>query len=207
MDSELGKLIGQLKSFSLSAPARLMTLPVQAVAQGRFGYAARFVGFMMLGGYLTHSLRQVVAGKLPTTDPKQAAVEAITESGVMGVFPDILSPVGRRIGFGESVRMSDRNVLSAYGGPALGAAGDVYDFAMNRTQGGMSASDLHLFRRMLPFNNVWYLRRAINALEGETSEALDLQGADSASVIERIGRTDAVLPAGQRGGTGTGVMQ
>lgn len=206
MDSETGKLIGQLKSFSLSAPTRLLSVPVQALGHGRFGYAARFVGFMMVGGYLTHSLRQLAAGKRPTTDPKAAAAEAFTESGVGGVFPDLLSPVGRRLGFGESVRYGDRNALSAYGGPALGFAGDVYDFAMNRTQGGMSASDLHMLRRMLPYNNVWYLRREINALEGEVAEALDLQGADIASPFERVSRTDALIPAAERGGTGVGLQ-
>lgn len=206
MDSEIGKFIGQLKSFGLSAPARMLSQPLQAFGAGRFGYGARFIGYMMIGGYLTHMIRQLVAGKKPVTDPASAANEALTESGALGIIPDLVSPVGRRLGFGESVRMSDRNVMSAYGGPALGFAGDVYDFAMNRTQGGMSASDLHMLRRMLPYNNVWFLRREINALEGELAEAMNLNGADSASVIERISRTDAVRPAGERGGTGTGVI-
>jgi hypothetical protein len=207
MDSETGKLIGQLKSFSLSAPARLLMPPVQALGRGEYATAARFIGYMLIGGYLTHSLRQTLAGKEPTTDPKTAAVEAITESGVMGIFPDLLSPVGRRLGLAESARLSDRNVLSAYGGPALGLAGDVYDFAMNRTEDGISARDLHMLRRMLPFNNAWMLRRQINALEGEAAEALDLRGADSDDFLGRIVRTDAVLPSGQRGGTGTGKQE
>lgn len=208
MDSETGKLIGQLKTFSLSAPTRLLAGGLQAAGSGNYARAARFFGYMMIGGYLTHALRQAVAGKTPVTDPKTAAFEAFTESGIGGVMPDLLSPIGRRVGlFGESVRFSDRNALSAYGGPALGFGNDLYDLAFNRTQGGLSASDLHMLRRMLPWNNVWWLRREINALEGEVAELLDLKGADAASVGERVARTDVMPGASQRGGTGTGVMQ
>ncbi len=205
MDKETGKLIGQLKSFSLSAPTRLLSGGLQMAGQGQYGKAARFFGYMMMGGYLTHVLRQVIAGKTPTTDPKTASFEAFSESGLGGVMPDLLSPVGRRLGIlGESVRYSDRNALSAYGGPALGAANDLYDFAFNRTQGGLSAKDLHMLRRMLPWNQVWWLRREINALEGEVAEGFDLQGADHATVGERLLRTDA-LP-NTRDGTGAGTQ-
>lgn len=208
MDNEVGKIIGQLKAFSLSAPTRLLSGGLQMAGQREYAKAARFFGFMMIGGYLTHALRQVAAGKQPVTDPRTAAFEAFTESGIGGVMPDLLSPLGRRLGvFGESVRYSDRNAMSAYGGPALGAANDLYDFAFNRTEGGLSASDLHMLRRMLPYNNVWWLRREINALEGELAENLDLKGADTATFAQRMMRTDAVLAAKKRGGNGVQVAQ
>jgi polyhydroxyalkanoate synthesis regulator phasin len=195
LDSETGKLLGQLKTFSLSSPTRLLAGGLQMAGQGEYARAARFFGFMMIGGYLTHALRQVVAGKMPTTDPQTAAFEAFTESGLGGVFPDVFSPVGRRLGmFGESVRYSDRNPMAAYGGPALGAMNDAYDFAFNRTAGGISASDLHMLRRMLPFNQVWWLRREINALEGELAEGLELKDADSATFVQRLERTDVMAP-------------
>lgn len=204
MDSETGKLIGQLKSFALSGPTRLLSGGLQMAGQGEYAKAARFFGFMMMGGYLTHAIRQVVAGKQPVTNPQTAAFEALTESGIAGVIPDVVSPLGRRLGmFGESVRYSDRNALSAYGGPALGALNDAYDFAFNRTEGGMSAADLHMLRRMLPYNQVWWLRREINALEGELAEGLDLKGADTSTFAERMMRTDVMLAAKKRGGTGT----
>ncbi len=194
LDTETGKVIGQLKTFALSSPTRLLAGGLQAAGHGRYDRAARFLGFMMIGGYLTHATRNIVAGKKPETDPAKAASEAIAESGLLGVMPDILSPWTRKFGiFGSSVRYADRNAAAAYGGPALGAFQDVWDIAYNRTEGGMSASDMHAARRLLPWNNVWFLRRGINALEGELSEGLDLQGADNASFGERVLRTDAVV--------------
>lgn len=207
MDGETGKVLGQLKSFSLSAPMRLLAAPVQAAGQRQYLHAGRFIGAMMIGGYLAHSLRQLAAGRQPTTDVQGAASEAFTESGMAGVLPDLISPAGRRLGlWGESARFSDRNVLGAFGGPALGTLGDAYDFAFNRTANGMNARDLQLLRRLLPYQNVWWMRRAINALEGETAEALDLQGASAASFGERFLETKPLLPTGERGGTGTGQL-
>lgn len=197
MDSETGKFLGQLKTFSLSSPARLLSGGLQMAGNREYAKAARFFGFMMIGGYLTHSLRQLVAGKLPTTDPLTAGSEAIAESGLLGVLPDVASPLTRRLGlFGESVRYADRSPYAAYGGPSVGALGDTWDVLYNRTQGGISASDLHALRRILPYQNVWWLRREINALEGELAEGLDLKGADAASFGERFARTEAMHSKG-----------
>ncbi len=207
MDGEIGKVIGQLKTLSLSAPMRLRMAPVQMMGQGQYGQAARFVGTMMVGGYLAHSLRQLAAGRQPATDPKAVASEAFVESGLGGVLPDLLSPVARRFGvFDETARLSDRNVLSAYGGPALGTVADAYDLAFNRTANGVSARDLHMLRRLAPYQNLWWMRRAVNALEGETAEALDLQGAQPGTFTERFMETKPLLPTEQRGGTGTGQL-
>jgi hypothetical protein len=207
LDSETGKVIGQLKAFSLASPMKLLAAPVQMVGHGQYLQAARFAGAMMIGGYLAHSLRQFAAGRQPTTDVQGAANEAFTESGLAGVLPDVVSPLGRRLGlWGESARFSDRNVMGAYGGPAIGTLADAYDLAFNRTADGMSAKDLQLLRRLLPYQNVWWLRRAVNALEGETAEALNLEGADTSSFGERFLETKPLLPSSERGGTGTGQL-
>jgi hypothetical protein len=205
MDGETGKTLGQIKSFALAAPVKMTMVPIQMLGQRRYAAAARFAGALFVGGYLLHAFRQIAAGKQPVTDPKEAAFEAFTESGLGGVMLDLVSPVARRFGImGESARYADRNVASAYGGPAVGFLADLYDIGMNRTQGGLSASDLQAIRRNLPLQNLWYLRRAINAMQGELAEGLDLKGADHDTFLHRLVRTDPMLPAGQRGGTGTG---
>ncbi len=199
MDGEIGKTLGQLKAFTMSAPLKLVARPVQLVGQGRHLEAARFVGMMMVGGYLAHAFRNLAAGREPVTDPQAVAGEAFVESGLGGIMPDALGPVARYTGlFGESSKYSDRNPVGAYGGPALGAAFDAWDVLYNRTRNGMSANDLHKLRALLPMQNVWWLRRAINAVEGETAEALDLQGATPSSFGERLVATDPMVPTAQR---------
>jgi hypothetical protein len=205
MDSETGRVLGQLKSFSLASPVRATMEAVQHIGAGRYMRGGRFIGAMMVGGYLSHVFRQLVAGKLPETDPAKAAGEAFSESSLGGVMPDLAAPLGRRVGlFGESARFSDANVASTFGGPAVGTAQDALEFAMTRSRGGISASDLHMLRRLMPYQNVWWARRAINALEGESAEGLDLKGADVSTFGERFLRTDELLPSKERGTTGTG---
>lgn len=204
MDSELGRVLGQIKSFALASPMKLATYPMQLAANREYLASARFVGAVMVGGYLSYSLRNLNAGRELTTDPVAAAGEALTESGLLGILPDLWAPIGRRLGLGESSRYSDANVLSAYGGPALGTLQDAYEWTFVRSQNGVSASDVHMLRRLLPYQNLWYIRRAINALEGEAAELLDLKGATSQTFDERMLETTPLLPAGERGGTGTG---
>lgn len=207
-DSEVGKTLGQLKAFSLSAPVRLTMPVVQLMGLRQHALAARFAGAMMVGGYLSHVFRQLGAGKMPETDPVAAVGEAFAESGLGGLLPDMLSPVARRFGvIGESARFSDRNVTSAFGGPAVGSFVDAYDVFYNRTQGGLSANDLQAARRLLPWQNIWWLRRGINALEGEAAEALGLEGATAQSFGERVLETRPLPETTERGGTGTGYRQ
>lgn len=206
-DSEIGRTLGQIKSFTLAAPTRLVITPIQLLGQGRYAHAARFAGTMMMGGYLVHSLRQLAAGKEPTTHPVAAAGEAFAESGLGGILPELVSPFARRFGIlGESARYSDRNVTSTFGGPAVGTFVDTYDVLYNRTQGGLSASDLQAIRRLLPLQNLWWARRAINALEGETAEALELRGATPMTFGARVAETKPLPGAAERGGTGTGQL-
>jgi len=204
-DGEVGKTLGQLKSFTLSAPMRLTMQPVQMLGQRRYAAAARFTGLLLAGGYLSHVFRQVWAGKTPATDPAHALNEAFAESGLGGILPEMVSPWARRFGLlSESARYSDRNVTSAFGGPAVGSFVDAYDVLYNRSQGGMSARDLQAVRRLLPLQNLWWLRRAINALEGETAEALGLEGATAQTFAERMVETRPLPATAERGGTGTG---
>jgi len=206
-DSELGRTLGQIKSFALAAPTRLAVTPFQLLGQRRYAEAARFVGTMMVGGYLAHALRQLAAGKEPVSDPVAAIGEAFAESGLGGILPDLVSPFARRFGvLGESARYADRNVTSAFGGPAVGSFVDLYDVLYNRTANGLSARDLQAIRRLLPLQNLWWLRRAINAVEGETAEAMGLAGATPQTFGERAVETKPLPGAAERGGTGTGQL-
>lgn len=206
-DSETGRTLGQIKAFTVAAPLRLTVTPIQLLGQRRYAEAARFLGTMMVGGYLAHVFRQLGSGRQPVTDPVAAAGEAFVESGMAGVLPDVIAPFARRFGiFGESARYSDRNVTSTFGGPAVGAFVDAYDVLYNRTAGGLSAADLQAIRRLLPLQNLWWLRRAINAVQGETAEALDLQGAEPLTFGERLVETKPLPGSVERGGTGTGQL-
>lgn len=206
MDSEVGKTIGQLKTFSLASGNSYSGAIAASLGQKQYLHAAKFIGFMMIGGYLAHAFRQTAAGFAPETNPAAAAREAVSESGLLGVMPDVLSPASRLIArgmvradmldpaaaetFGQLTKYSDRSPASALGGPSVGAAFDTWDVMFNRLDNGLSAKDLHAIRRLMPFQNVWFLRRMINALEGETADALGLEGATGDAAVDRFAQTE-----------------
>ena len=62
------------------------------------------------------------------------------------------------------------------------------------TEGGefdpeIKAADIYRFRKLLPYQNLFYLRRVINMLEGEFGEAIGAEGAGTKSAAERITET------------------
>lgn len=204
MDNEVGRTLGQIKTFSLSSAQRLMTPGLQmAGAGGADGWTrfARFSGYMLMGGYLTHVLRSALSGKEPETSVKGALGNAMTESGLMGIMPDILdspsrlltnSEFGKQVGMGEffgRTKYADRNPMAGFLGPAVGAMGDVGTTVSGALSGKFTEKDLHNIRRNLPLQNVWFMRRPINALEGEAAEAMGLPGHDVANFGERLTRT------------------
>lgn len=60
------------------------------------------------------------------------------------------------------------------------------------TDGKISAKDVHKLRQLVPFQSVFYLRRIVNAFGGGTSEAIDAEGADHKSFVDRITDTAPV---------------
>jgi hypothetical protein len=206
-DTETGKVLGQIKLFAIASPLKLTVTPLQLLGQRRYGEAARFAGAMMVGGALVHALRQTAANMAVQTDPRALAGEAFAESGLTGVLPELISPFAWRFGLlGESARFAERNVTSAFGGPAVGTFVDLYDVIYNPTANRLSAKDLQALRRLLPLQNLWGLRGGINAIQGETAEALDIEGATPCRFAGRALETRPLPGSAARGGTGTGAV-
>ncbi len=69
---------------------------------------------------------------------------------------------------GPSTRFQARNAVDALLGPSMGTAVDMAQiFGSSFHDDGMTKKDLHVIRTMIPFNQVFYLRQAIDQVEGE----------------------------------------
>jgi hypothetical protein len=76
-------------------------------------------------------------------------------------------------------------------GPSLGSATQLYQTVAGVTDLGISQKDIHSIRRdFVPLQNVFYLRRLFNALEGEAGEALGAEGATSDTLAHRVTKTE-----------------
>ena len=179
MSTELGKMVGQFKSFTVSSMQKTMMAGLQQRD------AATLNGTLMmlaLGGGV-YALKEKNAGREVSDDPKVWAVEAFDRSGLTGWAMEANNIVEKatrgRVGLsaltGEQVsRYASRNVYGAFLGPSADAVADIFQVSGSIFAGDTSKSDLRRARQMVPMQNLFYIRSLLNHVEEATGDALGL---------------------------------
>jgi hypothetical protein len=152
-------------------------------------------------GTLAYVLKQKIAGR-PVEDrssPKFAA-EVLHKSNLLGWTGDFLFPAANQLGLKRLSRWSDRDPAETLLGPTAGSAAYLFTRAIpgrimqstlpDSVLEGMGIepkesaefrrSDLHFLRKMMPGQNLWYLRNGINMLEDRVGDVMDLPGKSNA---------------------------
>ena len=179
MSTELGKTVGQFKSFQISSMQRI------ALAGLQQRDAETLSGVMVaLGlGAFAYAAKQITAGREVSDKPMVWAVEAIDKSGLTGWLMEangIMEKATRgRVGAsaftGEPVsRFASRNVVGAFLGPTPGAISDIFQTSGSVFAGDTTKSDLRKMRQLLPFQNIFYIRGLIDKVESATGDAMNL---------------------------------
>lgn len=177
MSTELGKTIGQFKSFSVSSIQRTTLAGLQQRD------AATLNGTMlMLGlGALTYKLKMDSAGKETSEDPAVWAVEAFDRSGLSGWLMEVNNvsekvtrgTVGLSAVTGKQVsRYASRNATASLLGPTLGTVQDILDVSGSAISGDFQKTDVRKLRQLIPAQNLFYLRSLFNTVENAISEDL-----------------------------------
>jgi hypothetical protein len=179
MSTELGKAVGQFKSFGISSMQKTMLAGLQQRD------AATLNGVMLsLGlGAMTYWAKMATTGHETSDDPAQWAVEALDKSGLTGWLMDannIAEKATRgRVGFsaltGKQVsRFASRNVTGAFLGPSADAIADIFQVSGSIFAGDTTQGDLHKLRQLVPAQNLFYLRSLFDKVEKATGSALNL---------------------------------
>jgi hypothetical protein len=179
--TETGKLIFQFKSFAATAHAKIL------VADLQYRDANALNGFLMsvaLGG-AAYGAKQLAAGRDISTDPEKLIVESLDRSGAFGYFWDINNitekltrgtvGVNAAIGAAPMSRYASRNVTGALLGPSLGTVQDLAQIIGAISTGDLSKSDVRAMRKMLPYQNLFYMRQLLNSLEEKAATKLGAQ--------------------------------
>ena len=169
--TETGKMVFQFKTFAATAHNKIL------VADLQYRDAEALNGFLLataLGG-ATYGLKQYVAGRDISTDPEKLIIESLDRSGAFGYFWDVNNitekmtrgqvGVNRLIGAPPMSRYASRNVLGAIMGPSLGTVEDVATVTGAISQGEFTESEKRKIRKLLPGQNLFYIRRLLNELE------------------------------------------
>jgi len=177
MRTETGRIIGQFKSFAFATVNRLMLARIQqrdmAVMNGMLVSTAL--------GALVYGLK----AKEVSSDPAVILKEAIDRSGMVGYLFDVNNIVEKatRGSVGVSAlmggkpmsRYASRNVLGALLGPTADTIQDMSQIIGATATGDFKQSDTHAVRKLLPYQNLFYLRALMDAAEQGVNESLGVR--------------------------------
>ncbi|MFK4060725.1 hypothetical protein [Brucella anthropi] len=179
MSTELGKTVGQFKSFNVSAMQRIT---LSALQQRDAETLAGIMTALSLGA-MTYVAKQAAAGKEISDDPAVWATNAFDWSGLAGWMMEVNGIAEKatrgRVGLsaltGEQMsRFQSRNVVGAFLGPTPDAVADIFQVTGSMFAGDTTKSDLHKMRQLMPFQNLFYTRWLLNRVEDATGDAINL---------------------------------
>lgn len=179
MSTELGKAVGQFKSFGISSMQKTMLAGLQQRDAATLNGVLLSLGL----GAVTYWAKMATTGHETSDDPAQWAVEALDKSGLVGWLMDannIAEKATRgRVGFsaltGKPVsRYASRNVTGAFLGPSADAVADIFQVSGSIFAGDTTQADVHKLRKLLPANNLFYIRSLFDRVEKATNSALNI---------------------------------
>jgi hypothetical protein len=139
------------------------------------------VAFGMFVGYLKARL----ASRDYTDDPNQLILEGIDRSGLTAWLFDANNIVEKMtrgnvgisavVGDEQLSRFASRNAFGAVAGPSLGRVQDVMQIVGSSASSDWRESDTRAVRRVLPFQNLFYLRGLFDQVEEASNDVLGVQ--------------------------------
>ena len=157
MNTEMGKVIGQFKSFAFASTQQIL---IGRLQQKDLAALTGFAGAIAMGMFSFY-LKRTIQGKELPNDPNVWLVEGIDRSGYLGImseFTNIANKVSRgsfSVGATPS-RYASRNVAASLAGPSVGLIDDSATTIGALMTQDISEGDAKAMWRMIPFNNVAY---------------------------------------------------
>lgn len=155
MSSEQGKLIGQVKSFAFASTNRqFLTAISQADARVFQGIiASTMMGTMSL--YIKGMIAGKAVEEITGQDPLEFMWEGMVHSGAIGIGSELYDIAGSAVGENANQYTLEQNLMGKMLGPSAGFVGDSV---------GAAFGDEASLRRMIPYNNLFYMRRFIDPI-------------------------------------------
>lgn len=181
MDANVpARLLSQFRSFGMSSTTKI----TMASLQQRDGAVVQALVVRLALGALSYYLYAKAVGGDTETEMLNAplskwADEAIARSGTIGVFDELQRILQRIPATAPYASFSGRRSSRREGGNLLEAlAGPSLDLLFEKGAGVLMGLDsptkqtAHLFRQMLPFQNLFYLRRVFDLIEAAAARNL-----------------------------------
>jgi len=178
MNKEIGKTIGQFKSFAFASTQQILIARLQ---QKDMAALSGFISAISLG-MLTYYLKTIGAGKEPSEDINKWIVEGIDRSGYLGILMEVNNisekVTGGKVGINALIdgevmsRYASRNITSTLLGPTLGQVQDATSISSAIFKGEITETDVKDFRQFLPYQNLFYLRFIFDEMQDSLKETV-----------------------------------
>lgn len=180
MSKDLGRIIGQFKSFATASTQRTLLAGLQQKD------AAALTGVLtaLALGAFTAKIKATARGEdTREWGPGRWAAEAFDNSGLGGAITEAGNIADKwtggkvglaRLGGEEVSRYQSRNAVGAMLGPTFDFAGDLAQVTRAVSTGEVTRSDLHALRQVLPMQNLFYIRRLFDKAEEAIGDRMDL---------------------------------
>ena len=170
MTTEMGRTLGQFKSFIIAATNK-MTLPLlQEKGIRPWVEILTQVGL----GAAVYQLREQIAGREPSDDPKTVMIAAVENTGIAGYGLELMKmgkavtgvdPLGKE----EDSKFYARGPWGTLLGPSAQLSQNVWSSVYSETSPEQRAKAM---RKLLPFQNHFLLRSLHDTIEDETTKML-----------------------------------
>lgn len=179
MSTELGKTIFQFRSFMFASTQRMTIAALQAQDHNALA------GVLMLTslGMMSYSFKQWDAKREIAEDPVELVIEGIDRSGALGGIMEINNTLeklssnnfGMRPLLGVDIpaaRFASRSMSENLLGPTFGSFLDTSLRVANAglSEDGWNESDTRALRRLIPYQNLTFIRQAFDRIEEEVGD-------------------------------------
>ncbi|QNQ56176.1 hypothetical protein [Serratia liquefaciens] len=171
MSKEVGKMILQFKTFIFAQHNRVIASGIQ---QGDASFYLGAMGTIALGA-MVYVMKQKLSGRDIDYSPNNLVKEGIDRAGMIGWLSEPLNAVenisGGRFGLGAMFgappvsRFQSRNAIGALLGPTFDMAGDGAVIANGVLNGEFDDKQTHSVRKLLPYQNLFYISPLLNRVE------------------------------------------
>lgn len=175
------RLVGQFRSFAFASMQRVAMAGMQQADAAAVGGVMMMIGM----GAMVYGAKTTLAGREVSDDPRVWLTEGIDRSGITGWFFDVNNitekatrgtvGVNALIGGPQMSRYASRNVIDSILGPSLGLSEDFFKLTGATFSRDWKESDTHAMRRLLPYQNVLYLRSLFDQMENGVNQAIGVQ--------------------------------
>jgi len=178
---ELAQLVFQFRGFAFASAQRV------AIAGLQQRDAAVLNGFLLsVGlGMLSYFIRVPLSGYEFSDDPRVWVAEGVDRSGVMGWLFDVNNiaekatrgqvGVNALVGGPQMTRYASRNVWGAILGPTMGTGDDLFRVTGGLATGEWNEGDTRALRRLVPYQNLFYLRWLLDQAEEGVNRELGIR--------------------------------